>query len=81
VPVGAPLQKRPVGRQRKNRMKDSLEGGNGKKASGKDNAKTRKLIRGQFRCPDYGELGHRKNSPKCHLNGTKKSQERKFNVL
>jgi hypothetical protein len=62
-------------------MKSCLEGGSGKKASGKDNAKTRKLIRCQIRYPNYGELGHRKNNPKCHLNGTKKMQERKFDVL
>jgi hypothetical protein len=46
VPIGAPLRKRSVGRQRKNKMKGCLKGGSGKKASGKDNAKTRKLIRG-----------------------------------
>jgi hypothetical protein len=72
VAVGAPLAKRPVGRQWKNRFKGCLEGGSGKKPSAKDNEKTRKLVRGHYRCPNCGELGHRKNSPKCHLNGTKK---------
>jgi hypothetical protein len=62
-------------------MNGCLEGGSGKKASENDNAKTRKFIRGQFRCPNCGEFGHRKNNPKCHLNGTKKRQERKFDVL
>jgi hypothetical protein len=71
VPVRAPLVKRPVGRQRKNRMKCCLDGGSGKKKSGKER-KTKKLFQGQFRCPNCRELGHRKNSPKCHLNGTKK---------
>jgi hypothetical protein len=70
VKVGAPLCKRPVGRQRKNRIKGCLEGGSWKKAMDKE--KTKKLIRGQFRCSNCGELGHRKNSLKCHLNGTKK---------
>jgi hypothetical protein len=81
VPIGAPLRKRSVGRQQKNRMKGCLDGGSEKKDSGKDNAKTRKLIRGQFRCSNCRELGHRKNNPKCLLNGTKKRQERKFDVL
>jgi hypothetical protein len=31
VDVGAPIGKRPVGRQRKNRMKECFEGGSGKK--------------------------------------------------
>jgi hypothetical protein len=67
--------------KKKNRMKGCLDGGSEKKDSGKDNAKTRKLIRGQFRCSNCRELGHRKNNPKCLLNGTKKRQERKFDVL
>jgi hypothetical protein len=74
VTIRAPLCKRPVGRQRKNRMKGCLEGGSGKKATDKE--KTKKLIRGQFMCPNCGGLGHRKNSMKCHLNGTKKRQDR-----
>jgi hypothetical protein len=44
VAIGAPLRKRLVGWQWKNRIKGCLEGGSRKKASGKDNAKTRKLI-------------------------------------
>jgi hypothetical protein len=83
VPVRAPLVKRPVGRQRKNRMKGCLEGGSGKKKSGKER-KTKKLFRGQFQCPNCGELGHRKNSPKCYLNGTKKchcSCDYTYNIL
>jgi hypothetical protein len=74
VSVGAPLAKRPVGRQRKNRIKSCLEGGSGKKSSANENEKTRKLIRGKFRCPNCGQEGHRKNSPKCPLNVTKKRQ-------
>jgi hypothetical protein len=73
VAVRAPLCERPVGQQRKNRMKGCLEGGSGKKAMDKE--KMKKLIRGQFRCPNCGELGHIKNSTKCHLNGTKKMQD------
>jgi hypothetical protein len=72
--VGAPLGKRAVGRQRKNRIKSCLEGGSGKKPSGKETEKAKKVLRGKFRCPNCGELGHRKNSPKCRLNGTKKRQ-------
>jgi hypothetical protein len=72
--VGAPLLKRVVGRQRKHRMKGCLEGGSGKKTKKKESEKAKKLIRGKFKCPNYGELGHRKSSPKCPLNGTKKRQ-------
>jgi hypothetical protein len=74
--VGAPLGKRVVGHQKKNRMKVCLEGGSGKKQSAKDTdkPKTRTLFRGQFKCPNCQELGHRKNSLKCPLNGTKKRQ-------
>jgi hypothetical protein len=70
--MGAPLAKGLVGRQRKNRIKGCLEGGSGKKAESKDNEKTRKLVRGKYRCPNCGELGHQKNNPKCRLNGSKK---------
>jgi predicted RNA-binding Zn-ribbon protein involved in translation (DUF1610 family) len=72
--VGAPLSKRAVGRQRKNKIKGCLEGGSGKKLSENETEKAKKLIRGKFKCPNCGELGHRKNSPKCRLNGTKKKQ-------
>jgi predicted RNA-binding Zn-ribbon protein involved in translation (DUF1610 family) len=66
------------GRQRKNRIKSCLEGGSGKKKATtdnvktNDNVKTKKIIRGKFKCPKCGELGHRKSSYKCPLNGTKK---------
>jgi hypothetical protein len=70
--VGAPLSKRGVGRQRKNSMKSCLEDGSGKKKPTNDNEKTKKLIRGKFKCPNCGELGHRKSNYKCPLNGTKK---------
>jgi hypothetical protein len=72
VPVGVPLVKRHVGQQIKNRMKCCHEGGSSKKKSGKEKEKTKKLFRGQFWCPNCGQLGHRKNSLKCYLNGTKK---------
>jgi hypothetical protein len=68
--VGAPIGKRAVGRQRKNRMKGCLEGGSGKKKVNNDNGK--KSIWGKIKCPNCGELGHRKASYKCPLNGTKK---------
>jgi hypothetical protein len=70
--VVTPLQPRQVGRQRKNRFKSCLEGGSGKKRKGKEVEKDRKVLRGQYRCPNCQELGHRKTSPKCLLNGTKK---------
>lgn len=73
--VGAPLGKRPVGRQRKNRIKSCLEGGSAKKKpSSNENDTERKILRGKIKCPNCGQLGHRKASPKCPLNGTKKRQ-------
>jgi hypothetical protein len=76
--VGAPLSKRLVGRQQKNRFRSCLEGGSGKSQVPTRKKKTRKMIRGQFRCPNCGELRHRKNSSKCHLNRTKKRQDSSF---
>jgi hypothetical protein len=38
--------KRPVGQQRKNRMKGYMEGGSAKKKSGKEKEKTKKLFQG-----------------------------------
>jgi hypothetical protein len=73
--VGAPS----VGRQRKNWIKSCLESGSGgskssPKVAENQNEKTKKMIRGKARCPNCGELGHRKMSYKCPLNGTKKRQ-------
>jgi hypothetical protein len=68
--VGAPIGKRDVGRQMKNRIKGCLEGGSGKKKTNNENGK--KSIRGKFKCPNCGELEHRKTSYKCPFNGTKK---------
>jgi hypothetical protein len=77
--VGAPLGKRPVSRQRKNRIKGCLAGGgSGKKSADKETEKVRKLLRGKIKCPNYCEMGHWKNSPKCRLNGTKKRQVLSF---
>lgn len=45
--VGAPLGRRGVGRQRKNRIKGCLEGGRGKKACANETEKQWKVIRGQ----------------------------------
>jgi hypothetical protein len=71
--VGASISKRPVERQRKNRVKGCLEvGGNSKKPSSSEKDKTN--IHGKFKYPNCQELGHRKNSRKCPLNGTKKRQ-------
>jgi hypothetical protein len=78
VVVGVSLAKRPMGRQRKNRFESCLEGGSGKKPSDNEEEKTRKMIQGQFRCPNCREVGHRKNRPKHHLNGTKKRQDSSF---
>jgi hypothetical protein len=36
------------------------------------------MIRGKVRCPKCAELGHRKTSYKCLLNGTKKRQDFSF---
>jgi hypothetical protein len=47
-----------------------LEGGSAKKKVNNDIGK--KSIRGKFKCLNCGELGHRKASYKCPLNGTKK---------
>jgi rubrerythrin len=79
VDMAAPLSKRPVGQQRKNRYKGFLEGGSGKKATDKDIEKARKIICDKYKCPNCGALGHRKNSPKCPLNGTKKRQVEDIN--
>jgi hypothetical protein len=79
--VGAPLGKRGVGRQRKNRIKSCLEGGSNKKKPSNDTEKTKKVIRGKFRCPNCGELRHRKSSYKCPLNGTKKRYYVNINFL
>jgi hypothetical protein len=76
--VGAPLLKRVVGQQRKNKMKDYLEGGSGKKTDTKESEKAKKLVRGKCKYPNYGELGHRKSSYRCPLNGTKKRQVTHF---
>jgi hypothetical protein len=72
--VGAPLGRRKVGRQRKNRIKGCIEGGSGKKTSANKTEKARKLVCEKFKCPNCHEPGHRKNSLKCPLNGTKKRQ-------
>jgi hypothetical protein len=42
--VGAPILKRAVGRQRKNRMKGCLEGGSSKKLSGNETEKAKKIV-------------------------------------
>jgi hypothetical protein len=79
--VDAPLERRKVGRQRKNRMKGCLElGESGQKASANECEKAKKLVRGKFRCPNCHELGYRKNSPKCPLNGTKKKASTHYSL-
>jgi hypothetical protein len=72
--VGAPLGKRVVDHQRKNRIKGCLEGGSGNKLGAKatNKAKPKAMLRGKFKCPNCHELGHRKNSLKCPLGRTKK---------
>lgn len=82
--LGAPLGKRGVGRQRKNRIKSFLEGGSRKGKVGKDNenekekekdiekGKEKIMIRGPMTCRRCGNKGHRQASYKCPLNGTKK---------
>ena len=57
--VYAPFGKRPVGRQQKNRIKSCLEGDSGKK---QEKSVPTTLIRGRIKCPNCGELGHRKAS-------------------
>jgi hypothetical protein len=56
------------------KMKGCLKGGSSKKTSATDTEKAKKIIRVKFKCPNCHKLGHRKNSPKCHFNGTKKRQ-------
>jgi hypothetical protein len=58
-----PLQKRRVGRQRKNRIPSCVEQ-KGNKAKGKG--------KWQVQCRNCLGLGHRTTSPKCPLNGAKK---------
>jgi hypothetical protein len=58
-----PLQKRGVGRQRKNRIPSCVEQ-KGNKAKGKG--------KWQVQCSNCLGLGHRTTSPKCPLNGAKK---------
>jgi hypothetical protein len=43
-----------------------------KKCTENETEKIRKLICGKFKCPNYGEFSHRKNSMKCPHSGTKK---------
>lgn len=79
--IGAPLGRRSVGRQRKNRIKGALEGGSGGKKKteklvcnyeGMKTEKKKKRIKGPTTCRNCGLLGHRASSYKCELNGTKK---------
>jgi hypothetical protein len=42
---------------------------------------SQEVARCQFRCLNYGELGHRKNSPKCNLNETRKRQDSSFMLI
>jgi hypothetical protein len=81
--IGAPLGRRSVGRQRKNRIKGALEGGSGGKNKtekekfnyeGMKTEKAKKRIKGPTTCRNCGLLGHRASSYKCELNGTKKRQ-------
>jgi hypothetical protein len=59
--VNAPIFKRSVGWQRNNRMKSCLEGGAAKKKhSIPEDEKEKKLLRGKIKCPNCGQLGHRK---------------------
>lgn len=81
IEIAAPLSKRSVGRQKKNRIKGCLEGGSGGSKSGpniseNENEKTKKMIRGKARCSGCGEFVHRKSSYKCSLNGTKKRKRK-----
>ena len=84
--VGAPLNPRESGRQRKLRIKGCLEGGSGGKgkkvANEADKAAEeeaiqaakpkRQLVRGKRICKGCGELGNGETSYKCRLIGTKK---------
>jgi hypothetical protein len=56
-------------------MKSCLEGGAAKKKESiPQEEKEKKLLRGKIKCPNCGQLEHRKASPKCPLNGSKKRQ-------
>jgi hypothetical protein len=80
--VGEPLQKG-VSAAKEKRIKSCPKGGSGKpkfgsKVVGNENEKTKKMVRGKVRCPNCGELGQRKTSYKCPLNGTNKRQDLSF---
>jgi len=62
-----PLAKRPVGRQRKNRIPSCLES---------KGSKPRTKGMWQVQCQRCLGRGHRTTSPKCPLNGTKKRKSR-----
>jgi hypothetical protein len=53
-----------LGEKEKNRIKGCLEGGSGKKSNGNETGKAQKLLHGKIKCPNCGELGHRKTQPK-----------------
>jgi hypothetical protein len=56
-------------------MKSCVEGGAAKKKESiPQEEKEKKLLRGKIKCPNCGQLGHRKASPKCPLNGSKKGK-------
>jgi hypothetical protein len=57
--IGTPLGKRPVGRQRRNRIKGVLEAGGGKKKPQDEGMKTKKekkRIKGPTKCQKCGQL-------------------------
>jgi hypothetical protein len=58
--VSAPLGRRKVGRQRKNKIKGCPEGGSEKKPSANEIKKAMKLVRGKFKCANCHEVGHKK---------------------
>jgi hypothetical protein len=73
--IGAPLGKRHVGHQRKNRIKSAIEGGGGKKKPQDEGMKTKKekkRIKDTTKCKKCGQLKHRQSRYKCPYNGTKK---------
>jgi hypothetical protein len=62
------LVKRPLVDRGRIGLRDASEGESGKKASakeasGNETEKAKKAVRGKFKCPNCGELGHRKTQP------------------
>jgi hypothetical protein len=79
--VGAPLLKRVVRQQRKNRMRGVLKVEVERKQVGMRLRKQTKKIRGKFKCPNCGELGHRKTALSAPLMEQRKGKILSFVII